>query len=390
MQVLRLVLLLVAIFGLTGCAIWNEDDHVKPASVGSAAPVIDSDLGNSSSANQVALLLPLRGGVGSAGQAIRDGFVTVYNSSSPQNRPAHINIIDTTTTGNILQAYQQAVDQGANLIVGPLTKSDVQALNNMGNLPVPTLALNYMDSNQSATNRLYQFGLSPLDEARQAAALASQNGYRSALIIAPSSAWGQSVARAFEAQWQVVGGSVAGQLFFTGATQALSTQIRNLLRFNQVNKQSKATRRQDFDVIFLAATPTVARTIRPLLKFYYAGDVPVYATSLVYSGTPQPGLDADLNGVVFCDVPWALNAGPLANVRQKISLFWSGDFQRNARLYALGVDAYRVAMNLDQLSESSQRNLRGATGMLYINNEHRVVRQLTCAQFRDGVPYLLN
>lgn len=374
------------LFILAGCATAHKSS--PPAVETHPVPLTTfGSASNSAAPQQVALLLPLSGALSGSAQAIRDGFITAYNDANAQNRPAHINVIDTSNMG-VQSAYQQAIAQGADFVVGPLTKSDVQTISNT--VSVPTLALNYLDPGQVTPAQLYQFGLSPVDEARQTAALAWQKGARNAIIIAPAGSWGQSVATAFRAQWQALGGNVVDNLFFSGSNQAISRQIQNLLHFSQPDKSVAPTRRHDFDVIFLAASPSAGRQVRPLLKFYYAGDVPVYATSLIYSGVPRSSLDADLDGITFCDAPWALgNRVAEANLRQRVSLFWSANFQQNGRLYAVGVDSFNLMMQLKQLSASSSRNLSGATGTLYLDSQHRVVRQLACAQFRQGVPVLL-
>lgn len=389
---IKIFALFFLLITLTGCLASNQI-NTGPVDVRSVPlpGALDDQSGAFTPPKHVALLLPLQGNLASVGQAVRDSYLAAYNNAPLQARPQHIDIIDTTTTNNIQTAYQQAITQGADFIVGPLTKPDVQAISSLGNLPVPTLTLNYLDPNQSVPTQLYQFGLSPLDEARQAAALARQNGSSSALIIAPAGNWGPSVAAAFQEQWLALGGKVSDSLFFTGSsTEIISQQMRNFLHFSQANEHSSFTRRQDFDVIFLAVSPSMARQIRPLLKFYSAGDVPVYATALIYSGTPRPELDSDLNGIIFCDAPWALNdARPQTTLFRRLSLFWPVNFQQNARLYALGVDAYSVSMQLPELASSTQKSIPGASGMLYLNDQHRIARQLECAEFRNGAPQLL-
>ena len=94
----------------------------------------------------------------------------------------------------------------------------------------------------------------------------------------------------------------------------------------------------------------IGRQIRPLLRYFFAGNIPVYATSQIYSGRPNPQRDADLNGVMFCDMPWVLspsNLSPssLARIQQQVQTAWPDSYANNAKLYALGVDAYRVAMH---------------------------------------------
>ena len=69
--------------------------------------------------------------------------------------------------------------------------------------------------------------------------------------------------------------------------------------------------------MFLAATPQQARQIKPTLAFQYAGDLPVYATSHLYTGTNNPTQDQDLNGIRFCETPWLLN--PSDPTRQQVA-----------------------------------------------------------------------
>jgi len=187
-----------------------------------------------------------------------------------------------------------------------------------------------------------------------------------------------------------MGGKVVDSLFFKGPNQAFNAQIHQLLHFSQMGKQAPA-RRRDFDMIFLAATPEAARQIKPLLKFYYAEDVPVYAVSLVYTGAPRAEVDSDLEGITFCDAPWVLGSeGPLPGLRQRISLLWAPSFQQNVRLYALGVDAYQIVADFANFTRLSQQDLPGATGTLHMDAQHRIVRQLPCAQFHQGVPIVLD
>lgn len=338
----------------------------------------------------VALLVPLQGELATAGQAIRDGFMAAYNQFSISQRPQKITVIDSADTLSIQDNYTKAIQNGAHFVVGPLAKLQVKSIAQMSSLSVPTLTLNYIEPSESAPSELYQFGLSPLDEAKQAATNAWQNNERTALIITPATTWGQSVANAFQEQWQMLGGTVRDTLSYSSNNKELSNQLKNFLQYRQGNKRIAGQHRQDFDVIFLAADANTARQIKPLLKYYYAGNVPVYATSLVYSGIPQPALDTDLNGITFCDAPWVFNnTSVISTLRQQLADS-SEDFTRHAKLYALGVDAYKTMMELNRLKSSSQQTLVGATGTLSMNNQHRIVRQLVCAQFRNGVPSLLN
>lgn len=321
----------------------------------------------------IALLVPLTGNLAGPGQAIQKGFMDAYHAAATDNQPTQVDVIDTAANVNIQTAYQQAVQQGADFIVGPLDKLDVTALSRNTTVNLPVLTLNYLPAEQAAPRNFFQFGLSPYDEARQAAADARQKGLQSALIVAPESEWGRGVAQAFMDQWQALGGNITDQLFYRGDMNSYTKQIGNLLQVQKpANRHSAPTRRQDFDVVFLAANPYSGRQISAILKYDAAADVPVYATSLIYAGTQQPTLDAELNGVTFFDVPWVFNA--------------DNNTDANSRLYALGVDAYQIAMQLNRLSKSPGNNsMNGDTGKLYLNNQQRIVRQLMEAKFQDGI-----
>lgn len=363
-------ILLTIIFSLVGCMSISTD---TPST---SAPITTIEIPQDYP-KQITLLVPLQGQLASSGQAIRDGFMMAYQNTPENMRPAKINVIDSGNSAQIQSTYNQAIQQGADFVVGPLAKAEVQTIAQSNNTSVPTLALNYLDTDQTNAPQLYQFGLSPLDEARQAAKLAREQGKQNAIIMTPVGSWGASVAQTFQSEWQKQGGTVVSTLALSNDQSQLIQQV----------KQTVLHQKGKFDVILLAAAPTIARQIPPLLKFYNAHNVGIYATSMIYAATPQSQLNVDLNGVIFCDAPWALNAGADADSRQKLATTYSDNFQTRSKLYGLGVDAYRLAMQFKSMTSSNQ-TLSGATGVLSFDG-HRVVRQLSCAQFRNGTPVLL-
>ena len=157
----------------------------------------------------------------------------------------------------------------------------------------------------------------------------------------------------------------------------LNNQIKTLLQANGDNQ----THRQDMDVIFLIASPTQARVIKPLFKYYFAGDVPIYATSMIYGGDAQPALNDDLDGIKFCDMPWLIdNSGSWAQQRNQVAQTYSNT---QLRLYAFGMDAFRITQQLSKLGSSPSQGISGATGQLYVDQQ-RIHRQLQWAQFQNG------
>lgn len=140
-------------------------------------------------------------------------------------------------------------------------------------------------------------------------------------------------------------------------------------------------------MIFLAGTHRAARGIIPALKFHHAGDLPVYATSHVYSGSLDRNADRDLDGVIFCDLPWTLTSNN--TFKASFDTTWK-DQRVYTRLFALGVDAYNIVQNLKYLQSHDYARFSGETGNISMDENQRLHRELLWAQFRNGVPVYLD
>lgn len=350
-------------------------------------------------ATRVALLLPLTGPLGHAGNAVRNGFFAAYYEARERGEKTPEIIVVDTNQKNIGIAYKEALDKGANFVVGPLTKGEVTALKKSTRLSVPTLALNTI--NESDSN-LYQFGLSPIDEAKQAAMKAWENHRKSALIIAPNNNWGKEIANQFNNTWRSLGGKVVGQLNYTNQKN-LMNDIRSLLNIHRGETNNKnlrnilrekirfvPRRRQDADMVFLISNPTMARQIKPMLSYFYADDLPVYSTSNVIAGHANAERDHDLNGIRFPEMPWVLKnqLKPVAlnAVRQHAREIWPQSFRSQPKLIALGVDAYDILPKLNQMAVLPEVGIPGATGTLYLDNDRHVYRKLHWTRVRGGLP----
>ena len=94
------------------------------------------------------------------------------------------------------------------------------------------------------------------------------------------------------------------------------------------------------------------------------------------------GVEDSMNGVRFCETPWLLETSdPL---RQHVTAQWPQAAGSLGRLYAMGVDAYRLAPRLDQLKALPDSRIEGQSGSLGMTQSQRVVRQLPWAQFVSG------
>lgn len=342
---------------------------------------------------KVAVILPFTGPLSGPAEAIRDGLLTGYYSALGKGHPVPSLMFMNSGSRDVIALYNEATAAGAEFVIGPLDKEQVTQLTRVDRLPVTTLALNYVDTVNPPAN-LYQFGLAPEDEARQVARRVYEEGARLAGLLYPSGDWGQRLAAAFLEEFQGRGGLVTTrQAYADNETEAVSNLLninhsnaraRELNRLTAMHLQSEPRRRQDLDVLFLVANADRARQVKPALNFHYASDLPVYATSHVYAGIPEPGRDQDLKGIRFVDVPWLLDEG--SSLHKLADKTWPEGHGRLERLFALGVDAYRLQARLLMLRSVPDSQLPGVTGRLHVGPERHLVRELDWAFFQNGKP----
>ncbi len=345
--------------------------------------------------NKIALLLPFTGRFANYGKAVRDGFIAAYLDAQ-QNRSnvPELQFYD-SESAEVNQLLRQAISDGCEIAIGPLRKEKISELitQHPEMMSLPTLALNRIDGERFPSG-LYQFGLNPEDEAAQIADIARNKGLQRAMLITPEGSWGSKVAEAFASRWQQLGGQIIDSTSFDAKANNYSKRIKNALHIDQSERRKQQLqqitgirphfepyRRSDIDMIFLVARPNEGRAVKPLLAYHYAGDLPVYATSHIYEGDGDRSRDQDINGVHFIDIPWVLNSD--SAIRQTINNNLP-QYSAYQRMYALGVDSFRLHMRINQLRNSSAQ-VFGETGTLTMNDLGQIERELTLAEIRDGV-----
>ena len=334
---------------------------------------------------RIAVLLPLSGRLKEAGEGvlkgITEGLYASYSDSAL--RPALITI-DTEATGSGRAAYLAALESGADFVVGPLTKERVTELQAVEKLPIPVLALNRGSTEgfkvTPVEKQLLSLSLAPEDEAIQLASMMWQAGLRRPMMIAPDSAWGTRMQGAFTTAWALRGGDIRASTTLGGevtdnesVASSLAT-MQSELRIKAVEKafdtpvDSQARRRTDVDsVVLLAPTPQMAREIRPLLRFHYAGKLPVFAPSTIYQA--ESGLtNRDLNGIRLVLPPRAFTT----------------DMKGSKQLHALGLDAAALIDHFYQADQTQGTLLFGATGDLSVDTAGNVRRRLKPAVIAGG------
>jgi len=351
-------------------------------------------------ASSIAVMLPMQGKYKSVTDAIQAGIVTAWYKQGSSEKPL-LRFYDTSDENiSFNELYQQAILDGASYIIGPLEKASINRLAQAGSLDVPILTLNYAENPLSLSDKLYQFGLLPEDEARQVAELAIRDNHTTAAVLVPDSDWGRRLQDAFSRRFEELGGSVLSVQRYPTNVDDYSRQLKMLFNLDDSEARHKDLqrvlgtrlnfmpyRRQDIDMIFLAGTNREARGIIPALKFHHAGDLPVYATSHVYSGYLDKNADRDLDGVMFCDLPWTLTTDNTS--KEIFNTTWK-DQRTYTRLFALGIDAYNIVQNLQYLQTHNYARFSGETGSISMDENQRLHRELLWAKFKNGKPVYLD
>lgn len=352
---------------------WAQDALDQPDPERFALPEFSADV------TRIAVYLPESGPLNNVASAIA---TAMRRHHDVQNSDVQLHFLD-ASQHDLDGLYQRAEQMGAQLVIGPLDKNQVTALEQRQSVPLPTLALNYGKSQNNQATRLFQFGLSAEDEARQAAQRAWQDGHRQTVIMVPDNDWGRRVGEAFWNEWSAQGGDVTNAVRYNPES-SVSNSVKTAL-----NVRGERAQLNNIDALFLLAVPDYARQVPPTLDYYYAPNLPIYATSHLHEGQRQPRLDQDLDDVMFMDIPWQI---PDAAVGGEEVLPFYPTYralreESDASMFslmAMGVDAFEIATNLASLTNAE--SLNGATGRLYLTADGRIYRELPWAKFQNGTP----
>ena len=319
---------------------------------------------------QHALILPPSIGIyAQVHQALRAGFTAAHQRDG-SNWPISMIESDDKPT-DLFNTYVELQKAGTLLVIGPVTRNGVNALIDSGAPNILTLALNQPDADRNLPRNLIVFGLAVETEAAQIAAWAFDEASTReparrplrATAVAHSSPLGRRAAAAFIDKWRELGGDCPLPIETENRT---ATEIKNAIAPNEP------------DAVFLGASLENARTIRAALDRKW----PVYGTSQLSSagsGTFNKG--SELDGVKFVDMPWMVQADhPAVMTYPKVPARFTNEMQR---LYALGIDAFRLAM--ETLSDNNRTELDGVTGRLQLNRSlNRVERAGVLLQYQNG------
>ncbi len=314
---------------------------------------------------QVTVMLPRSGRFAEAAQAIKAGIVAAHVADAPEQRPV-LSFIDGSQEDRLMAIHARALADGVDYVIGPLQKEAVAELTRGGRVPVPTLALNEATPLRRADN-VFQFALSPEHEAAEVANHAYAQGWRRAVVLFPNDAWGERLAVAFQQRWLALGGALSGKASYPPDTPA-AAPVQQLLR------ESHA------EMMFLVATTETVRQLYPRVHAALP-ELAVMSTSHVYTGHFDSVRDGMLDGLYFVDIPWMLaEDDALELARQQLTR----GADPLARLYAMGIDAYRLVVRLPILAMNPGGYYPGQTGGLAVDQVGRIQRQLVVGRLTSA------
>ena len=225
-------------------------------------------------------------------------------------------------------------------------------------------------------------GLSIEQEARLVASEAGEGmAGGKALTVSTNIAWQRRAAKAFAAQWKQAGAGMESESTEIGVTGGY-------LNANALAHLIKRLQSEKPDVLFAALDAAQAKQLREAI----GTDIPMVGTSQLNPLTMQEWITAErlpeLNGTRLVDMPWQLLVDHPAvmvypHPQSDPAQPRTADMER---LYALGIDAFRVAREI--ALQHTQFDIDGVTGKLSIAfgaGRPRFERKLTPAVYQDGM-----
>jgi hypothetical protein len=311
----------------------------------------------------IALILPTSSPtLGRLAEAVRMGFQAAAEVEGRNAPPVTVTAVDSEGTA-LLEACRASQAAGAILVVAALTRDGATSLARSDCPRQPTLALNepqLLAPGDMPVN-LISVSLSLENEARQVAHLAVADGWRSAIVVHSPSPLARRVQDAFEREWTRAAGEIR-RVPFSGnleETQAIRERMQNVRG----------------DMVFFALEPIEARAVRP----YVSATLPVYATSMSVNPRAETLVNLDLQGLRYVEMPWFVqpdHPAVMAYTQPKTPMSVEQE-----RLYAFGIDAFRLAL---QLLRTQRTPLDGVTGRIQLDQPYHFSRTLTPAEVDGG------
>lgn len=321
--------------------------------------------------DKLAVVLPMSGPVAAASAGVRDGLLAAYYAE--QRRRPVIQFYDSTgTAAGAQKAVAQAVADGAQMIVGPLTRDAVNAIFDHSELGVPVIALNRGQNPPPPGSA--SFALLPDEEGLAAADRLINRNQKKILVFSHADDNAKRTLAAFREQLRLRGGEIIGEV-------PVGDEVGNLHKKIAV----ELTRAKvQVSAIFMTLKAAQARLVAAQLNASTLATLPRMSSSLILSGGGNPRLDGELDGIEFPELPWLLDQRPDLPDSDALEKSLPSAHGPALRLFGFGYDAWKLAAYLDQMNSNPAFTINGATGVLQLDNFGLVQREPAWAVFSGG------
>ena len=312
----------------------------------------------------IAVALPTASdSLGRLADSVRQGFAAAAGVAGRNAPPVIVTAVANEVTA-LPEVCREAQARGALILVAGMTRDGAAALTRQECRGLRVLALNEPPANADPNPNLFALSLSLDQEARQVALLAVADGWHSAIVITSPSPLSRRVQEAFEREWTRAAGEVRARIVFSGTADDAPL----------VRERIASVREPD--MVFMALEAPDARAVRP----YITGMLPLYSTSLSINPRAESVVNVDLQGARYVEMPWFVQPDhPAVMVYPQMQPPASVEQER---LYALGIDAFRLA---SQLAKGDSRTpLDGVTGRITLESGNVFNRAMIPAEVDGG------
>ncbi|GEM78392.1 penicillin-binding protein activator [Vibrio superstes] len=374
---------------------WIDENFSHPAALYTPQEIKDILALEIVQPNKTALVLPLSGKFAKQAEVIRDGFVFAMMNDEARLPEAEYVVID-SNKNDTTQIQQQLEEQNVDFVVGPLMRNTIEELQDIqqdSDNPVPMLALNFPKQILEGSDFCY-VTLSPEQEAAEAARHLADTGAEYPLIIAPRGSYGQRMAEAFNEEWNKNNDTKSAISYFRSQNQlqfAINTvfglqdsqkRIAQMDKLMGMEMESEQRSRRDIDAVYIIAGDSELNLIKPFINVAInpeATPPKLYANSRSNTGVKRES--QDLSGVIYSDIPMLVE--PNEELDTQMQGIWEKSSNQQKRLRALGMDAYSLINALPNMKVSPGHSLQGHTGVLSIDEQCVVQRQLSWAEYES-------
>ncbi|MCY3884856.1 MAG: penicillin-binding protein activator [Gammaproteobacteria bacterium] len=339
-------------------------------------PPLQIDITEYEKPKRLALLLPQAGSLSSAARAIRNGFLSAHLSVVGRNRSISVELYDTEES-DISLLIDQVIADGVDIVVGPLDKDRVRALVRGDTLAVPVVALNRVSETAVSNSSSLQLSMVVEDDVSAIARKLQDMRAERILLFIGQDFW---CARASVALKEALSPAIriADETLLSDLSE-ITQSVSQVLLVAQSNSRHerledligevefRARRREDIDAIVAFVDYAEFGSVTAALQYHFAGDIPIVVAEPTFRDREQR-VEYE-NGTLFTSIPATLYPNSLI---QEVHGSFT-DARELFPLYAFGMDAYRVALNIPVLARGD--SLFGHTGVFSIRESGVISRQ---------------